>query len=103
MPKKEQSLLSSKIAQIAKNRRIPGSEFDLIVKPNSASARITIAVSKKVAKRAVDRNRIKRIIREALRKNDTLKEPAVFILKKNIASLKSYQVEQLIKEVLSRS
>lgn len=55
-----------------------------------------IVVSKKVAKRAVDRNRIKRIIKEALRgkTNEGLK----IIVRNNIANLKTQEVVQGLKK-----
>lgn len=74
----------------------------MILKPSTGKAQVTVAVSKKVAPRAVDRNRIKRIIKEALRKGD-LAGSLVFFVKKNIAGLKSYQVEQFIKRILTKS
>lgn len=43
--------------------------FRLFAKPNGlAQARIGIVVSRRVARRAVDRNRAKRLVREAFRK-----------------------------------
>ena len=50
---------------VARTRR----HFNLFVRPNSgADARIGIIASKRVAPRAVDRNRAKRVVREAFRK-----------------------------------
>lgn len=102
MSKNEPSLLSSKIAypQKDKIRRYFSLEFDLILKPDTGDGKITVAVSKKVARRAVDRNRIKRIIKEALRKTDTNKSSMTFLVKKNIAGVKSYQIAEKIKNLL---
>lgn len=104
MPKNEPSLLSSKTAypQKDKGRRYFSSEFDLILKSSTEKALVTVSVSKKVASRAVDRNRIKRIIKEALRKIDSFENPVTFIVKKNIAGLKSYQIEEKLKNLLSK-
>jgi|SRR3989344_6938411 len=51
-------------------RRIHGACFSLIVTPlpGSALSKFTCAVSTKVARKAVERNRIKRLCREAVRK-----------------------------------
>jgi ribonuclease P protein component len=49
-------------------RRIRGSLFTLVVAPNvEADARLGMAISRKVARRAVDRNRLKRVVRETFR------------------------------------
>lgn len=81
-------------------RRFFSPEVDLVTRPNTDTAKITIAVSKKIAARAVDRNRIKRIIKEALRKTDNLNVSLTIIVKKNIAGLKSYQVAEKLKKIL---
>ena len=103
--KNEPGLLSKSNlhSQKSKSRRHYSSDFDIIVKPDSPSAKLTIAVSKKVAGRAVDRNRIKRIIKEALRAIGRFDNPLTVIVKKNIAGLKSYQVTEKLKRTLLKS
>ena len=54
-----------------------------------------MVISKKVAPRAVDRNRIKRLFRQAARKIQLTRE-LVIIVKKNIKDLKMQQVEKLL-------
>ena len=52
----------------AKARRFGNRSFTLLVRKNEEEhARLGLAIAKKSAKRAVDRNRIKRIIRESFR------------------------------------
>jgi len=54
----------------ARARRIPGTWFMLLYRaqdPATDSARLGLAISKKHARRAVDRNRLKRIARDAFR------------------------------------
>lgn len=77
------------------------SQEDLLVK-RSTNAKATITITKKVAPKAVDRNRIKRIIKEALRSAKIDKAQLQVIVKKNIASLKSYQVKEKIEKFLKK-
>lgn len=54
----------------AQARRVPGRRFMLLYRYPEApqpSARLGLAIAKKHAKRAVDRNRIRRVAREAFR------------------------------------
>jgi len=74
-------------------------KFSLIFKKSEPSSKITVVVSKKVAPRAVDRNRIKRLFREAARKIQLTGE-AVIIVKKNLKDLKMHKVEKLLIEKL---
>lgn len=49
-------------------RRVGGSAFLLLFRPNGlARPRLGLAISKKCARRAVDRTRLKRIVRESFR------------------------------------
>ena len=78
------------------NKRIANQEF-LLVFDNSEKPKIV--VSKKVAKKAVDRNRIKRIIKEAIRKLEIEKKPTI-IVRTNIANLKTHQVTDKLLKLL---
>lgn len=54
----------------ARPRRVPGRRFMVLYRrldPAGPSARLGLAISKKHARRSVDRNRVKRIAREAFR------------------------------------
>ncbi|MBI2327126.1 ribonuclease P protein component [Candidatus Curtissbacteria bacterium] len=76
---------------------VTNSQEDLLVK-RSTNAKAAIVITKKVAPKAVDRNRIKRIIKEALRSAKIQKGQLQIIVKRNIASLKSYQVKEKIEK-----
>lgn len=101
MPKNEPGLHSSSTkTQKEKNRRFQSSEFVIITRQLLGTAKITVSVSKKVAQKAVDRNRIKRIIKESTRLENGINQSLTFLVKKNIAGLKSYQVSKIIKDTL---
>ncbi|MBI2598869.1 ribonuclease P protein component [Candidatus Curtissbacteria bacterium] len=77
--------------------KIWGADFTLVIKKGSQNAGITIVVSKKVAKLAVDRNRIKRLFKEALRSLGLGSAGLVIIVKKNIAEYKTSQIKDELK------
>ena len=60
----------------------------------------TIVVSKKVAPLAVDRNRIKRLIREAVRHMELTNRQIKIVVKKNFADAKMTQVKDRIAALL---
>ena len=74
-------------------RRIHTRHFLIVVKPNTSNtARLGITVTKKVGS-AVERNRIKRVVREVFRRNRALfprSHDVVFIAKRNLESI-TYQ------------
>ena len=62
-----------------------------------------IIITKKVAPRAVDRNRIRRIISEALReKIGKTEDELVVIVKKNIAHFKKQEVSTIIERLINK-
>ncbi len=76
------------------------SSQNLVVKiQNREYSKSTIVVSKQTAKRAVDRNRIKRLIREAQRELK-LPQNLVIIVKKNIADLKKDQIKKELQQLI---
>lgn len=68
--------------------------------------RFAIVVSRKVAKKSVWRNRIKRIVREALR--ELIREgkvpsyDMVIIIKRNIFTKKSYEVKAMLETIFEK-
>jgi len=71
---------------------------DLIIKKKDDQS-LTIVVSKKISKKAVERNRIKRTIKEALRAKNKQKGLTI-IVKENISGLKMQQVKEKLEKLL---
>ena len=68
LPKSERLLAPSAFKTVYSNRQFGGSAlFTFNVLGSQADKKIGVTVSKKVSKRAVDRNRIKRIVKEFYR------------------------------------
>jgi len=84
-----------------KGKRLTSDQFTVLFKPGSNAFKAAITVSKKVAPKAVDRNKIKRRIAEALREQKITGE-LIVIVNKNIAHLKTRDIQgkllQLIKK-----
>ena len=78
-------------------RKISSQDFALYFK--ELGVKIDIIVTKKVAPRAVDRNRIKRLIKEALR-HLSFKDGLKVIVKRNIAGAKEPEVQTKIAQLL---
>ncbi|OGD83914.1 hypothetical protein A2165_00330 [Candidatus Curtissbacteria bacterium RBG_13_40_7] len=66
-------------------------------------SKTVIVITKKIAPKAVDRNRIKRIISEALRDRiGKIEGELVLIVKKNIAHFKKQEASLIIGELLKK-
>jgi len=59
-----------------------------------------VVVSKKIAKKATERNRIRRIIKEALRSVGFKDKSVAIIVKKNIANLKMDQIKNVLRDLI---
>lgn len=73
-------------------------EILTLIFEKDSRAKPKIVVSKKVAILAVDRNRIRRIIKEALR-NLNLKQTLTIIVKRNIADKKTQEVQEILQAI----
>jgi len=82
-------------------KRVSGENFILFQSKNTQTKDLTIVVSKKVAARAVDRNRIKRLIKEALRQIMTENYMLKIIVKNNVADAKMTQVKNQLSTLLN--
>lgn len=75
-------------------------------KTENLNNRFAIVVSKKISKKAVERNKIRRRIYEVLRLNlDKIKTPydIVFLVKKGVISLEYCEIESEIMYILKKS
>lgn len=72
----------------------------MILKFQRQGSKNTIVISKSVAKKAVDRNRIKRITREAIRSIKDMPTGYTVIIRENIAGLKTPQIKEMLEKLL---
>ncbi len=71
--------------------------------PSSTPFQITVSVPKRIFKKAHDRNRIKRLMRECIRKNKLNLEPFLIENKKQVALFMIYTArEELTIELLQK-
>lgn len=89
--------------QSEKSIKVSDKNLVLVYRENPGKFKAAAIVSKKVAKLAVDRNRIKRIIIEAIGEISMLEGEYIVIAKNNIKEEKSTniktQLENLIKKI----
>lgn len=93
------SLRLQKLSNLKTKKRILGKNFEIIIKEGN-EFKLGTVITKKVAKKAVDRNRIKRLIHEAIKEEvSNLPFPLVIIVKANFANWKTASVKS---ELLSK-
>ncbi len=99
LPKKSVELLFSK-GKTVKNPfffiRFLKNEFD--------HARVAAIISSKIFKRATDRNRLKRIIRQTVRENELYREPfdAIVVATQNIVGKLPKEIKRELKETIDK-
>lgn len=91
----------------ARARRIPGSRLMVLYRsqePPAAYPRIGLAVSRKHARRAVDRNRVKRAAREAFRHRRASLPPVDIIVlsRAGVAELDARQIRGELDRLLEK-
>lgn len=102
---KQQRLLKSSEFQAVQKTRLSASSAQLLLlaKPNVLGhARLGLVISKKFAKLAVERNQIKRIVRESFRLNASHIPPIdiVVLSRKGITQLNKEQLRTCFDELL---
>lgn len=102
LPKKNRLILS-KIKPAGRRLETTLASF-IIARDNEGSFRAAVTVSKKIAPKAHDRNRIRRLFYEALAKHKHTSGLQIVIrAKKNLAQMKMYQVENITDKVLKKN
>ncbi|MFO8152164.1 ribonuclease P protein component [Thioalkalivibrio sp.] len=83
-PRSERLLTGRQYQRVfSRARRVPGARFMLLYRPQdppTGPARLGLAISRKHARRAVERNRLKRIAREAFRARRQVLPPVDIIV-----------------------
>lgn len=104
---------------LSKKNRLPGSKIPNILKKGTKketpllkiyyelnnNSKFTVICPKKVCKKAVERNKIKRLIRETLRKKldkEELKINAVILAKKEIVGQKQNKIEKSLESLFNK-
>lgn len=99
LPKKNR--LNLKISK-AGDFKVVGKSDEFTVKYKAGEKiKGAVVISKSVAKKAVDRNRTKRIILEAL-KNSGLLGEFIFIVRKNISDYKTQDINEQLAKIKSK-
>lgn len=80
-----------------------GGTFTILCKKVTKTVKPRIVISKKIARLAVDRNRIKRLFREALTSINIEGQAVTVIIKKNIAESKKGQIVKDIENLLKKN
>ncbi len=83
------------------NIRLSDDCFTLLIGRHQArSPRLGLAIAKKQVDRAVDRNRVKRLIRESFRRNKTVlpKRDLVVMVRKKVLELDNHQILQRLEK-----
>ena len=84
-------------------RKIAFGEFEVFYEKGSQPARIGIVVAKTTAKKAVSRNRIKRIVSEALREQlMQIGGRLLIVVKRDISMLKMADVKERIVKIIKK-
>ena len=105
LPSKNRLSLSKNKTNLLAGKRVESDQFRLIARREKGIFKTATIVSKKVAARAVDRNRIRRLIAEAINTNLGEIEFQGFLIviaKQNIAEFKKNQIESKILKLIEK-
>lgn len=102
LPKKNRLILS-KIKPTGRKLETPLASFIIAIK-SEGPIKAAVTVSKKIAPKAHDRNRIRRLFYEALAKYKNKKGLQIIIrAKQNLAHMRMQEIEKLIDVVLNKN
>ena len=84
-------------------KRLESADFDILFKKDGSPAKAGVVISKRIAKKAVLRNRIKRTVNEAIREElGQLGGQVLIIVKRDISGLKVARVKEKIFGVFEK-
>jgi ribonuclease P protein component len=89
----------------ARGRSFFNPYFVIKTGPNPKTALVTVVVSVRVSKKAVERNRIKRVMRDELRKHIARFKPGnyAFLVKTSVMKINSSQLREEINKSLTNA
>jgi ribonuclease P protein component len=102
LPAKNRLKISAKNAQSSETFKTADENFLVIFKKTKSDFKTSVKISKKVAKQAVERNRIKRITLEAISKLELKNGQLQIIAKKNIAKMKTQEVIKILNQLIAK-
>ncbi len=91
----------SKISFKSFGKKVISDEFIVLAKQGE-ELNLGVTVSKKVAMLAVDRNRIKRILFEVIKNQLIFKGDIIITVRKNLAVLKSSEIQTILEKQLKK-
>ncbi len=83
-------------------KKIVSGDFLIIANQKVGVFKVGVSVSKKVAPKAVDRNRSRRLILEALRDQDIFEGELAIFAKKNLANQKTEEVKEKLLKLIGK-
>ena len=99
----QRALFTRLRARGAKPKKLEGAEFEIFFEKGGSPLKVGIAASKRIAKKAVSRNRIKRIVAESLKDEiDKIGGELLIVVKKDISGLKTGQVKKKLLGMLQK-
>ena len=101
LPKSNRLVLSKRNPEKLANK-VENGQFTIRFRKTASDFKAAVVVSKATAKKAVDRNRIRRITTEALKTLQITGLDLIVVVKENINDQKPDQVAKSLKGVLSK-
>ena len=84
-------------------KKLETAEFEIFFEKGDSPLKVGIAVGKRIAKKAVSRNRIKRVVSESLKEQlDQIGGKLLIVVKKDISMLKTGQVKEKVLGLLQK-
>ncbi len=90
------------MSKLLKQILATGDDFIVKIKEDAKRTGLVIVISKKVAKLAVDRNRIRRLFKEALKSLNFKEGEIKIVVKKNISEYKMPEVQKALEKWLKK-